>query len=117
MTKEEKEAYEEAVALELVRAMELERKDLYLRREEDAAVYAVWYLLNPLSVPGREKVELPCECRVGKEKRFFRFTAHAHPKEPLEPSPDDMLIYDSLRSGGKRAVHYLIDRFLTRKLL
>ncbi len=117
MTKEEKEAYEEAVALELVRAMELQRKDLDLRREEDAAVYAMWFLLNPLSVPGREKVERQCECREGKEKRFFRFTAHVHPNEPLEPSPDDMLIYDSFHGGGKRAVHYLIDRFFCRKLL
>lgn len=116
MTKEEKTAYEEAVALELVRAMELQRKDLDLHRKEDAAVYAMWYLLNPMSVPGRKKVELQCECREGKEKRFFRFTAHAHPNEPLEPSPDDMLIYDTLR-GGNRAVHYLIDRFFCRRLL
>ena len=118
MTPDEKQTYADAVALELMRAMQLRRKDFDLRKEEDAAVYSIWYLLNPLPIDGRDRLELTCEARDGRNgKRFFRFTAHAHRNEPLVPSPDDMLIYDREHRNGKRSVHYIVDRFRIRKVL
>lgn len=117
MTETEKSAYRAAVMMEMERAVMLGRKDLRLQKEEDAAVYAVWYLLNPLAVSGRGSLDLFCG-RWSKRWgwRFFRFTAHGHPDEPLEPSPDDMLIYDLTHRKGVRAVHYLADRFRISRL-
>lgn len=112
MTETEKSAYRTAVMMEMERAVMLGRKDLRPQKEEDAAVYAVWYLLNPMAVSGRGSLNLFCG-RWSRRRgwRFFRLTAHAHPWEPLEPSPDDMVIYDLTRRKGGRAAHFLADRF------
>lgn len=52
------------------------------------------------------------------------FTAHTHPGEPLEPSPDDLLIYKRLRKilssdptkSYRPLVNYIIDGYTCRKV-
>ena len=71
---------------------------------------------------GDETPTPPKVKKTAKKKKGVLFTAHTHPSEPLEPSPDDLLIYRHLErrkepdsSSGSPILHFLIDGFLCRK--
>lgn len=105
-------------ALEAVRFAELERDDLDLSDEFDAAIYSMWYLLDPLGTGTRESVGTTDACKMilPREKtKNLKFTAHSHTGEPLVPSPDDIKLY-SIHSRRGNFVHFIIDRFLCRKV-
>lgn len=56
-----------------------------------------------------------------KKRKGVRFTAHTHPGEPLEPSPDDQMVYDRLRAlypkkAEEKLVNFIIDGYICRKV-
>ena len=74
---------------------------------------------------GEENPTPPKPKRTPRKKKGVLFTAHTHPSEPLEPSPDDLLIYRHLDrrkenepapSSGPSIIHFIIDGFLCRKV-
>ena len=73
---------------------------------------------------GEENPNPPKPKRTPRKKKGVLFTAHTHPSEPLEPSPDDLLIYRRLdrrqekkpdSSSEPPIIHFIIDGFLCRK--
>ena len=104
----------EAMKLEAVRQAELQRKDLDLSNEFDAAIYAMWYLMNPMNLEDRKSVGTTPKCSLNIEDdraKGFRFTAHAHHNEPIKASPDDHLLYARLARTSRKFVHFITDRF------
>ena len=104
----------EAMKLEAVRQAELSRTDLDLSDEFDAAIYSMWYLLDPMNLGKRESVGTASVCREKideKRAKNLRFTAHAHHNEPITASPDDRLLYARLERISKKYIHFITDRF------
>ena len=121
------EEYRKILFLEAVRAAmldELNWKDDAPRSEEETLIGVVWYLLNPLGLEQRGKVErtvlaeeeepLPGYPPTPPRERYF--TAHAHPNEPLTPSPDDLMIYNRLDLEHGAGVNYIVDGFKVKKI-
>ena len=109
----------DALRLEAVRQAELQREDLDLSDEYDAAVYAMWYLLNPLHLEGRDSVGTSPVCKNQLDAArtgSLQFTAHAHHAEPPHPSPDDRSIFTSLHKFSRTFIHFLSDRFRIRRI-
>lgn len=115
LQKQDIEEYEDALLLELMRYAELERDDWDMTDEFDLAIRSVWYLLNPMGVKGREKIDITygkySSDNISPYERHCRFTSHAHHNEPLKPSPEDLLIYRSYRSNKRDSCHIITDRF------
>ncbi len=107
------EKYKDALLVELIRYMELERKDWDMSDEFDLSLYSVWYLLNPLNLSERSKLmteyALIREDQFGAYRTHHQFTSHSHHNEPLHPSPDDLIVYRGIRD--RLASHYITDRF------
>ncbi len=131
---------------ELIRYAKLENMDSEKLDESGAAVYSVWYLLNPLNMTKREQFwnfeedtepiiynKKSAEDAYGSvaiggspspkkrsSKKGVRFTAHSHLNEPLEPSPDDLLIYANIRFSDKKGesetINFIVDGFTCRKV-
>ena len=94
-----KSDYKDALLIELMRYVQLERNDWDDSSEFDLALRSVWYLLNPLELPDRSKIVtdyLVDETdEYGPYKSKHKFTSHSHHNEPLNPSPDDIIVYNS----------------------
>lgn len=99
--------------IEAVRYAELERTD-FADCESGEMLRAVWLLTNPLGLDSRSDRISTLVRKPGGE--FLRFTAHSHDNEPLDESYNDVLIYRTMRSGGDRSAHYIIDRFCPKKV-
>lgn len=110
---EQKEKYKEALLVELMRFVQLQRDDWNMEDEYDLALYSVWYLLNPLELDGRSKmvVQYPRDevDENGPYKSRCDFTSHSHHNEPLHPSVDDIIIYS--RYDDRFCSHFITDRF------
>lgn len=116
MDEQETLGLEETIHLhiEAVRQAELSREDLDLSNEYDVAVYAIWYLLNPVHAKERDSVGTSevCHKQIPEETAgFMKFTAHGHHHQPLLPSPDDRRLYASLRNFSYAFIHFVTDRF------
>ena len=127
MKKQTKKPALDALIAEAVRASVLNesgRDKDEAKSEGDAVLDAVWTLYNPCEIEGRaEKFETTVKAESKRErgippvpprKKFF--TAHAHPDEPLDVSPDDLLKYHALDLEHGAGIHYLVDGFETKKL-
>lgn len=100
--------------LEAVRQAELSRTDLDLSNEFDAAIYSMWYLLDPMNLGKRESVgtaSVCCQKIEEKRTKGFRFTAHAHHNKPVTASTDDQLLYSRLARISRKYIHFITDRF------
>ena len=77
---------------------------------------------------GNEPLPKPKKRRA-KKKNGVRFTAHIHPDEPLDPSPDDLVVYNRLQILQNRLapdiagstcedkiVNFIIDGYTCRKV-
>lgn len=117
----------DALLAEAVRASVLDECDGGkdpAQSEGDALLDAVWTLYNPCDIEKRsEKYETTVKVEAKRErnmpptpprKKFF--TAHAHPDEPLEVSPDDILKYNELDIEHGAGIHYLVDGFHVKKV-
>lgn len=108
-----KSDYKDALLIELMRYVQLERNDWDDSSEFDLALRSVWYLLNPLELPDRSKIVtdyLVDETdEYGPYKSKHKFTSHSHHNEPLNPSPDDIIVYNSF--DEKFSSHFITDRF------
>ncbi|MBQ3708945.1 MAG: hypothetical protein II889_13735 [Clostridia bacterium] len=117
----------DALTAEAVRASVLDesgRDKAEAKSEGDALLDAVWTLYNPCGIEGRaEKFETVVRTESKKErgmppvpprKKFF--TAHAHPDEPLDVSPEDILEYHALDLEHGAGIHYLVDGFKIKKI-
>jgi len=105
--------------IEAVRQAELSREDMDLSNEYDAAVYAIWYLLNPMHAKERDSVGTSeiCQKKIpAKTADLMKFTAHGHHSQPAEPSPDDRRLYASLRNFSYTFIHFVTDRFRIRRI-
>ena len=146
-----KDYYNDVLIPEVIRFAKIRSMDPENLDEYGAAVFATWYTQNPLDLERRKSIcnfeepkepiiynktsarevfgnvrlnEDPKPKRPRRKKHGILFTAHAHPNEPLLPSPDDLLIYnrfDERRKspGGSAAenqlIHFIIDGFICRK--
>ena len=109
--------YFDRLLTEAVRFAELERKERDLSDEFGVAVYAAWYLTNPLKLRGRQTLDsVTLAGKLGGRRKVMRFTAHSHDCEPLHPSPDDILIYSRMNETDPGASHFLTDRLDCIKL-
>lgn len=146
--------YFDALLPEVVRYAKLKDMDSLNINEFGAAIFSVWYTQNPQDLPNRASVcnfIEPGDCddpvfqnnmvehgfvgdlHLGEdEPDLYKkganpgvyFTAHTHPNEPLEASPDDILIYSRLRrimfnkkrteTFGRLLVNFLIDGYACR---
>ncbi len=110
---EQKEKYKEALLVELMRFVQLQRDDWNMEDEYDLALYSVWYLLNPLKLEGRSKMvaKYPRDeiDENGPYKSRWDFSSHSHHNEPLHPSVDDIIVYS--RYNNKYSSHFITDRF------
>ena len=108
-----KSDYKDALLVELIRYIQLERDDWDDSSEFDHALRSVWYLLNPLELDDRSKIItdyfVDKEDEYGPYKCKMKFTAHSHHNEPLNPSPDDIIVYNRL--DLKFSSHFITDRF------
>ena len=113
--------FRKAMCLEFTRALVLEqyRETKILASERDAERYAVWYLIDPLGLGSRKKVEIPfyapeeflppfCPPRP---RGIRLLIAHSHSSEPLVPSPDDLLLFDRLDLERGACIHCIADGF------
>ncbi|MBQ4097362.1 MAG: hypothetical protein IJC62_04295 [Clostridia bacterium] len=111
----------DAELIELMRYAVLESGDFDLSDELEAAVYSTWYLMNPLSLDGRDKVGTVPPCRTAllgkKADNAIKFTAHAHECEPQKASPDDLIVYSLVKSDKDDCVNFITDRFSCKKIL
>lgn len=109
----QKSDYKDALLLELIRYIQLERKDWNESSDFDLALRSIWYLLNPLELEERSKIVTDYfvdeEDEYGPYKCKMRFTSHSHHNEPLNPSPDDIVVYSSI--DLKYSAHFITDRF------
>lgn len=108
-----------AMQIEALRQSQLQRKDLDLSNEYDAAVYALWYLLNPTDVAHRDSIGTAdvCEHLLPKKKtKALHFTVHAHHGQPLKESADDTLIYIRLSRFSRAFLHFITDRFKIHRI-
>ena len=100
--------------IEAIRRAELEREDLDLSDKFDAAIYAMWYLMDPLDL-GRSKsigTSEYCEKELTADQTGkLKFTAHAHSSDPISESPDDVHIYSVIGRLGHGFIHFIMDRF------
>lgn len=107
--------YENDLLIELIRYINLEREDLKSTDEFDLALNSVWYLLNPMNVPKRDKIDLVYARLVTDDGPAYeqrcRFTSHPHHNEPLRPSPEDILIYRYNSKGNRKNTNIITDRF------
>ncbi len=99
--------------LELLRYAALENRSDTFSDEYEMSVYSTWYLLNPLSLHGREEISAKLTSDDGGS---LTCTAHAHHGEPLDPSPDDIVIYDLMKKESGEAVNFIIDGFDCKKV-
>lgn len=147
-----KDYYHDLLLPEIVRYAKIRSMDPENLDEYSAAVFATWYTQNPLGRPERDSIcnfeeeekepiifdkksareaygdlrlnESPKPKRRIKKKKGVRFTAHTHPDEPLDPSPDDLLIYSHLdrektsvsSSAEDQLIHFIIDGYICRKV-
>ena len=121
-----REAYRKALFLEMTRQAVLEDfpRKKPCRSEDEAAVFAMWILLNPFGIEGRESVEIPYYAPEEKKLPFFpkklrrvrTLIAHSHPDEPLNPSPDDLLLFVKLDLERGACSFYIADGFEIRKI-
>lgn len=144
-----KEYYYDLLIPEVARYAKIRSMDPEKLDENGAAIFATWYTQNPLELPERDNIcnyeekepvivsrkdarklcgdlrlsESPTPARRPAKMKGVRFTAHTHPSEPLEPSPDDLLIYHSLERkktadepAENRLVHFIIDGYVCRKV-
>ena len=106
--------------LEAVRQAELSRDDFDLSDEFDAAIYSMWYLLDPMNLGNRESVGTASVCRkqiVEKRSKGLKFTSHAHHNEFVTASPDDQLLYARLERISRKYIHFITDRFRIFRIL
>ncbi|MGN1345374.1 MAG: hypothetical protein ACI4V1_01200 [Eubacteriales bacterium] len=143
-----KDYYHDLLLPELIRYAKLQKMDPEKLDEFGAAIYSVWYTQNPLGKPDRDSIcnfgepeqeaivfdkksaleafgnprpgETPKPRRRPPKLKGVRFTAHTHPNEPLEPSPDDFVVYGQLRKQHKDdpsdLFHFIIDGFSCRRV-
>lgn len=126
-----KEEWQNALALELVRAAVLEDLGDPPRSEDEAALTAFWRLQNPFREAGggaedREKTEIPYQSKDPAPDpdsgmppippRIRWLTAHVHPREPLTPSVDDLLLYDRMDLERGACSHFILDGFHIKKI-
>jgi len=111
----------DAELIELIRYAILKRDDFDFSDEFSAAIYSTWYLMNPLSLNGRDIVGTvsPYDSALPADKAegAIGFTAHAHAEEPQTPSPDDLIIYSLMTSQNDDTVNFITDRFSCKKIL
>ncbi len=147
-----KDYYHDLLIPELIRYAKLQTMNPEKLDEYGAAIFSIWYTQNPLGKPNRDNIcnfdepeEEPVICdkksaleaygsvRLGEKPKpqpkrrppklkGIRFTAHTHPDEPLEPSPDDLIVYDRItalhREKDKEEsdiVNFIIDGYTCRK--
>ena len=107
--------------IELIRYAVLDGGDFDFSDEFSAAIYSTWYLMNPLSLDGRDNVGTvsPYDFALPANKAdgAIRFTAHVHANEPQTPSPDDLIIYSAMNSGNDDTINFITDRFSCKKIL
>lgn len=154
-----KDYYHDLLLPEVVRYAKIRSMDPENLDEYGAAIFATWYTQNPLGRPDRDNIcnfeepqepiiynkksaleafgnprlgdsPLPQPKRRAKKQKGVRFTAHTHPDEPLDPSPDDLLVYDRVDAilartdtpagTGSKAeddlIHFIIDGYTCRKV-
>lgn len=147
----QKEFYHDVLLTEIFRYIKIRGMDPENLDEYSAAVYAVWYTQNPLGVPARDNISNieeeeedeifldmasirknygslrlnePLKRRHAVRRiKGVRFTAHTHPEEPLDPSPDDLLIYAQIArsdqtSGASKdqPIHFIVDGYRCRRV-
>jgi len=103
--------YRKKFLVELIRYSQLEDNKISLDNEFGAAIYSTWLLTNPLELNKRNEI-----IHDAKNADEISFTAHSHTNEPLEASPDDLLIYDMLKHRSKDVVHFIVDGFDCKKI-
>ena len=124
-----REEYRRALYLEIVRKAVLAEMEKgrprdadgnpRFRSEDEAVLWSLWKLLNPFGVKDRTKAETsfaqeaePPEDDLPPRPPMIRtVTAHTHPGEPLEASPDDLLMYSRLDRERGSGIHILADGF------
>ena len=127
-----REEWWDALALGLVRAAVLEDLgDDPARSEDEAALTAFWRLQNPFRDAGggaedRQKAEIPYQSENPPwdpdsdlppiPPRIRWLTAHVHPREPLTPSVDDLLLYDRIDLERGACSHFILDGFHIKKI-
>jgi len=126
-----KEEWRDALYMELVRAAVLENLGDPPRSEDEAALMAFWRLQNPFREAGggaedREKAEIsylsedpapdPDSGLPPIPPRIRWLTAHVHPREPLTPSVDDLLLYDRMDLERGACSHFILDGFHIKKI-
>lgn len=89
-----------------------ERDDISTSSDLGLALIAVWNLMpdrnHGLSIGSGDGFDI-------KLKISEIFSAHAHPNEPLVPSPEDIHTKSDMESGSKKSFHYIVDRFMCRR--
>ena len=83
------------------------REDINAESELGAAFFAVWNLISPIH--NKLSIGTECDFDIVLENFPIRFSAHAHPSEPLTPSPDDIALCSEM---GSDMAHFITDRFL-----
>lgn len=143
-----KDYYHDLLLPELIRYAKLETMDPENLDEYGAAIFSIWYTQDPLGKGNRDHIcnfeepedpviydkksaveaygnirlgETPKPKRRASKQKGIRFTAHTHPGEPLEPSPDDRMVYDRLRAlypkkAEEEIVNFIIDGYICRKV-
>ena len=118
MTDRKRRIMSDEELVEFIRYAVLSRDDFDLSDEFSAAIYSTWYLMNPLSLDGRDNVGTvpPFSTELPKEKSdgAIKFTAHAHHAEPQIASPDDLIIYSM---SNDETENFITDRFSCKKIL
>ena len=119
--------FRQALFLELVRAAVLESfRHQPCRSEDEALLFCFWKLVNPFGLESRMSAEavytVPDSPDDGegdlppRPVRTRTVTLHAHPDEPLVPSPDDLLLYDRLDLERGACSHFIADGFRVKKV-
>lgn len=89
-----------------------ERDDISTSSDLGLAFIAVWNLLpernHGISMGSGDDFDI-------KLSVSEIFSAHAHPNEPLVPSPEDIHIKSAMESGTKKSFHFIVDRFMCRR--
>ena len=108
-----KEEWRDALYMELVRAAVLENLGDPPREAgggaEDREKAEISYLSeDPAPDPDSGMPPIP--------PRIRWLTAHVHPREPLTPSVDDLLLYDRMDLERGACSHFILDGFHIKKI-
>ena len=91
-----------------------EREDVDVSNELGIAFFSVWNLLSPMKWHFSLGTAGICDIQAESEEIF---TAHAHPREPLVPSAEDIHISEAVNRRGKQSFHFITDRFRCKRYL